>query len=187
MHQVFRAGLHEPFFVTFMWSPFLVKSSIRELESRDKHGRMRKGKRLVHYNTSVFLGDDKTIHTLLNEMFGNSQDGLAVMYAEKHWHYRRYEFWDMEKFEWVQRPAVIERQARQTALRALRRFKNLKVIELTTRSNVPMFETTYVLPKSVLNPPVPRKAAHLGSHWCTEMITYAVLAHTLRVASASAI
>lgn len=170
MHRVFDRHLSE-FFVTFIWSPFLAKVSVREVYKKGHP----EYKRLVIMDTSVFLGGQKS--ALLHDT--HRTGGLCIIYAEKHWRSRQYSFWDESAWRWVASPTpLVQERARETAVRELERLQRLKIVELTTDSGKYMMQPTYLLPKSVLKPPV----EHLVSdHWCTEMITYSVLLHILKL------
>ena len=127
-------------------------------------------------DTSVFLGGQKS--ALLHDT--HRTGGLCIIYAEKHWpDARTYSFWDESAWMWVAPPTpLVQERARETAVRELERLRRLKTVELTTDSGKYMMQPTYLLPKSVLKPPV----EHLVSgHWCTEMITYSVLLHILKL------
>jgi len=172
MHRVSSPHLREQFFVTFIWSPFLAKVSVREVYKKGHP----EYKRLVIMDTSVFLGGQKS--ALLHDM--HRTGGLCIMYAEKHWgDTKKYAFWDENSWMWVAPPSpLVQQRAREIAIRELDRLRGLKTVELTTDSGKYMMRPTYLLPESVLKPPV----EHLvQNHWCTEMITYSVLLHILKL------
>jgi len=175
MHRVSSPHLSEHFFVAFIWSPFLAKVSLREVYKKGHP----EYKRLVIIDTSVFLGGQKS--ALLHDM--HRTGGLCIIYAEHHWQYRTkkktYAFWDENSWMWVAPSPLVQQRARETAIRELDRLRGLKTVEITEQSGTYMMRPTYLLPESVLiGPPVEHR---VQGHWCTEMITYSVLLHILKL------
>ena len=174
MYRVSHTRLSGHFFVSFIWSPFLAKVALRNV--CDLPCTSRQEKRLVILDTSIFLGGRQS--ALLRETHRNG--GLCVIYAEKHWQSDMYSFWNESAWTWVAPSPLVEQKARATAVRELKRLRGLKTVELTTSADKHMMQSTYLLPKSVLEPPV----EHLvKNHWCTEMISFSIMMHILSISN----
>jgi len=176
-HRVQHAQhVNVQFNVSYTWAPFFVKAEVKTVLKKGQAGH----ERLVITNASDFLGHEE----LRRFEYLNDQNSLVILYAEHHWYSSWYTYWNSDKWRWQKDPGyvkLLKLEARKTVNRYFAERGYYQVVELTTDKveNIQL-GYTYEIPKNILTPPLDW-VPEVNKHWCTEIITTAVLKSILSV------